>query len=355
MLKQILIFTLMLVLSFSFCELKAADFKQVVELKGSWQFTVGDDPVWSQPAADISDWDKLPVPGAWEEYYEGYNGYVWYRKNFDFNPEFNKEDLFLFLGYIDDVDEVFVNGQKIGQSGKFPPEFETAYNVERRYPVPKDLLKTSGNVVAVRVYDESKPGGILRGRRIGIYYDADQTLLDVDLSGTWKFTLQKEVNFQKQYFEDKEWSDIYVPANWESQGYENYDGYAYYRKHFNPPYEFTRQDVYLVLGKIDELDKVYINGQLVGRVEHLEEYSRLKISDAYKWFRIYKIPKGVLRTDNVIAVEVLDKFGSGGIYEGPVGIMTEENMFRFKRKPRIEEKEEQNESIFESIFKIIFE
>ena len=97
--------------------------------------------------------------------------------------------LYLELGMVDDVDEVFFNGQKIGGKGSLPPKFSTAYNVQRKYRIPNELLKASGrNTIAVRVYDDWSAGGILQGD-IGIFANTNAMALDVNLEGAWKFKL----------------------------------------------------------------------------------------------------------------------------------------------------------------------
>ncbi|CUS93311.1 glycoside hydrolase family 15 protein [Candidatus Kryptonium thompsonii] len=72
------------------------------------------------------------------------------------------EDLILLLGSIDDADETYLNGSKIGETGKFPPERRTEWTTLRAYPVPKGLLKTKNNVIAVRVCDFGFDGGIFK-------------------------------------------------------------------------------------------------------------------------------------------------------------------------------------------------
>ncbi|MCW0481510.1 glycoside hydrolase [Gaoshiqia sediminis] len=319
---KVLIVTLLMLTAFGSSELKAADWRALTDFRGAWLFTVGDDPAWARPETDTGDWDRLNAPGDWERYYPGYNGYAWYRKTFNLKAIPKTKALTLFLGYIDDVDEVFINGQKVGQTGQFFPNYQTAYSVERRYVVPASLLKESGNVIAVRVYDEYQYGGIIRADRFGLYYDREQEMLRVDLSGNWKFSIDNFGDNHSVGLDDSGWDELFVPMSWESQGYPEYDGKAWYRKRFTMPTSLQGQDLFLVLGKIDDFDKVYLNGKLIGRVEELEQYSRFRRGNAYNLIRAYEIPKGLIKAKNLISVEVDDPMGVGGIYEGPVGIMT---------------------------------
>lgn len=307
--------------------MKASDWGCVVSLTGTWSFSVGDDPAWASPKTDVSDWDKIYVPSAWEEYYDGYDGYAWYRKNFDMRSYPEKGRLALLLGQIDDVDEVFINGTKVGQTGKFFPEYKTAYEQNRQYDIPNGLLKATGNVIAVRVYDEGQRGGIYNGDKIGIFFDNDYELLALDLSGEWKFSTFRESGVTEKSFDDHKWNSIQVPQYWENQGYPDYDGRAWYRKEFILPTNLKEENLYLSLGKVDDMDKVYLNGKLIGRTEDLEIYNHNSKWNCWQMYRTYHIPSDLLENRNVLVVEVYDGQGGGGIYEGPIGLVTRRNAY----------------------------
>jgi hypothetical protein len=319
----------------------AEDLKKIVSLSGHWKFSIGDDNNWSTPSFDDSDWDQIIVPGKWEDQgYNDYNGYAWYRKTFEMGSIPENTTIYLMLGRIDDVDVVYLNGKEIGSRGKFPPNYETAYNNIRRYTIPADLLKEDGeNVVAVKVYDSYNDGGIVDSPT-GLYIDGDIDLLDLNLSGKWKFHTGNNKEWKSSDFDDANWKSISVPSAWEDEGYEEYDGYAWYRTTFRLPDNVTDEELYLSLGKIDDIDDVYLNGELIGNVYDLRKKSE------YRWFgweyrnsggeynvrRIYKINNGLLKRHgiNTLAIRVYDGQGAGGIYEGPIGIMSADN-YRFYR------------------------
>ena len=105
------------------------------------------------------------------------------------------------------------------------------------------------------------------------------------------------------------------------------------------------------MGKIDDFDRVFLNGQQIGKVEDLDDYNRFNRNNSYQIYRIYKIPSGLLKNENLIAVEVLDQYGQGGIYEGPIGLMSRDRMLRMR--DHIDD-EKFNENPFEVLFKFIF-
>ncbi|MFZ2322507.1 MAG: hypothetical protein WAV89_02300 [Ignavibacteriaceae bacterium] len=139
------------------------NYPQTVVLPDSWLFKTGDDLSYSQININESNWTKINVPGNWEDQgFADYDGYAWYRLHFNIDEYLGNQPLYLFLGKIDDIDESYLNGVKIGSSGTMPPEPVTAWNNQRAYEIPAGLLKKE-NVIAIRVYDIFSPGGIHSG------------------------------------------------------------------------------------------------------------------------------------------------------------------------------------------------
>jgi hypothetical protein len=69
--------------------------------------------------------------------------------------------------------------------------------------------------------------------------------------------------------------------------------------------------------------------------------------------RAYTIPSGVLKsgTDNILAVRVWDGGQAGGIYQGPVGIVTREQYRKWKKsRPWKERINDESKNIFDLIF-----
>lgn len=113
-------------------------FKTEVNLAGQWKFSIGDDIKCSTPAFNDANWENIKVPSPWEnEGFNGYDGYAWYRKHFNIPLSLKGKSVYLSMGYIDDCDEVYVNGHLVGFSGSFPPNYYTAYNALRMYPCPR--------------------------------------------------------------------------------------------------------------------------------------------------------------------------------------------------------------------------
>jgi hypothetical protein len=311
------------------------EFEEYVSLEGDWKFSIGDDLSWAELNYNDKDWTEIKVPSSWEEEgFHGYNGYAWYRKNFKLPYDYDGSNLYLHLGYIDDVDEVYINGKLIGSSGSFPPDYNSAYNAYRKYPIPGNVLKKGGrNILAVRVFDSQLAGGITSGN-IGIFINTNEIKPDIDLIGKWKFNIGDNPKWKENNFNDNDWLSLFVPAYWDNQGFRDYDGFAWYRKEFTLPPELHNKKLVLLLGKIDDLDETYINGKLVGSTGEIKEDStEISHNQEYQSLRGYFIPDDVL-TDgkNLIAVRVYDGFKDGGIYEGPIGIVKQESYTKFWRE-----------------------
>jgi hypothetical protein len=306
-------------------------------LKGSWQFSIGMNNEWVSPKFDDSKWETIKVPSPWEDQgFNGYNGFAFYRKKINISSNYKGRMLYLNMGYIDDVDEVYLNGHKIGSTGSFPPNYNTAYNAERVYYIPEEDINFDGsNLIAVKVYDSYNEGGIVSGD-IGLYGGKNLVNLDVNLQTSWKFQPGDDMRRKEADYDDSGWGEIFVPAKWEDQGYRDYDGYAWYRKSFICKASIDNEKMVIIMGKIDDIDQVYINGTLVGSTGQFSDRSGddKVTGQEYDAFRGYYIPEGLLKKNqkNVIAVRVLDTGGVGGIYEGPVGIMTQTKYIDYWRK-----------------------
>jgi hypothetical protein len=292
-----------------------------VNLRGNWKFILGDNAKYADPSYNDKDWESIYVPAAWgDEGFSHYAGYAWYRNSFqiDFQPD---EPLYLQLGAIDDCDEVFINGKLIGGTGGMPPRYFTAFNVNRIYMVPTEyLVKGKPNIIAVRVFDEGGVGGIL-GKTVGIYSYADHFKVGFQLMGNWKFRLSDDLQWAAENYNDSDWDDIIVPSGWEEQGFHDYNGFAWYRKTFKLPVNFSAEEMVILVGRIDDMDQVFINGKLVGETGNIDR--KWAHNDEHQRPRIYFIPDGLLKPGkaNTVAVRVYDQEQRGGIYDGPVTII----------------------------------
>jgi beta-galactosidase/beta-glucuronidase len=51
-----------------------------IPLQGNWQFHLGDDKGWADPALDDSGWEQIHVDAPWgAQSHPSYTGFAWYR------------------------------------------------------------------------------------------------------------------------------------------------------------------------------------------------------------------------------------------------------------------------------------
>ena len=88
-----------------------------------------------------------------------------------------------------------------------------------------------------------------------------------------------------------------------------FDGAVWFRKVVEIPKNMAGKGLFISLGPIDDMDRTYFNGKLVGAIE---------VSGFWQTERNYIIPASLVKPGaNVIAVRVLDTQGGGGIYGAP--------------------------------------
>ncbi|WP_207423583.1 sialate O-acetylesterase [Desertivirga brevis] len=154
--------------------------KRIVELQGSFPKDSAAAAIFRLADFDDSKWPKVKVPGFWEQSVENLDGIAWLRTSFNIKPENAGKPAELHLAMIDDSDETYVNGTKVGS-------VKNGYNTNRVYNVPAGVLKAGKNVISVRVEDTGGGGGI--------YGSANDVKIQMDnetipLEGQWKFQLE---------------------------------------------------------------------------------------------------------------------------------------------------------------------
>lgn len=309
----------------------------IIDLSGKWAFKTGDDMKWKQPDFDDTSWPAVAVPAYWEtQGYENYDGIAWYRFKFKATPAISNSDkqTILMFGAVDDADEAYVNGEKVGGLGKFPPENKSAWGVQRVYEIPKHLLKPDvENVIAVRVNDTGSGGGIWKGPVMAAAYDAVQynplalavtkEWKDlVNLEGIWQFKTGEAKGTIEDIIKSSGWKSINVPGAWETQGYPDYDGIAYYKKEFKldakKADEVKADKLIVKIGGIDDADITYLNGKRIGNDGDFPPGT----GSAWDRPRNYEAPKEYFNFGgkNILLIKVNDNLKDGGITQGPVKI-----------------------------------
>ena len=143
---------------------------------------------WRKDAFDVTEkggrCGSLKVPGFLEETeLKDFYGSIRLKKTI-LVPEFvdvEKMDGKLYFGAIIDADTIYVNGEKIGETGyRYPP---------RIYPVPAKLLKTGENVIEIEMMIFRNGGGFMPGMR----YELCCGEWSISLEGDWEYEVVREM------------------------------------------------------------------------------------------------------------------------------------------------------------------
>ncbi|MCK9410429.1 MAG: glycoside hydrolase [Bacteroidetes bacterium] len=330
--KAIIFFALTASLLFG---MDAKNEKLIIDLRGNWKFEIGDNTKYAEQDFDDKKWSDVFVPSDWEnEGFAGYDGYAWYRKSFTLPASAQPKIIVLRLGFVDDVCRVYVNGNPIGEGGNFPPVYQSAYNQEQQFRIPSHYLKFGQlNIIAVRVFDEHLNGGIVKGK-VGIFEQENDMDFVTTFPELWKFKTGDSELWKDPFYDDSKWQELLVPAKWDFQGYREFDGFAWYRVTFDFPASAGKTDLVLMLGRIDDIDEAYLNGEKIGSTGRIRSNGTVsRIREEYRETRAYDIPASTLKPGkkNVLAVRVYDNMLIGGIYEGPIGIVTAKEFRRWER------------------------
>ena len=119
-----------------------------------------------------------------------------------------------------------------------------------------------------------------------------------------------EEKFASSSFDDNDWSTTDFPNSFALIfSRQQIDGAVWFRKKINFTEKPKEDYLFEVLDGIDDVDFLYVNGQLVGS------------TNCYNCPRRYKIPKEYMQKENIFTLLIIDNYGLGGL-SGPIKIKT---------------------------------
>jgi Stage II sporulation protein E (SpoIIE) len=122
-----------------------------VALDGPWQFHLGDDMAWADSSFDDSSWEQIRADRPWgAQSHRSYTGFAWYRRHIMLSPAAGAtSDFALLVPAIDDVYEIYWNGELVGHLGSMPPDLLAYANLGAQ---TFGLGPVRTGVLAVRVF-----------------------------------------------------------------------------------------------------------------------------------------------------------------------------------------------------------
>ncbi len=152
----------------------------------------------------------------------------------------------------------------------------------------------------------------------------------IDISKNWHFSPdENDIGmFEKWFnsdFDDSHWDKLDAGKRWEDQGYQDLDGYGWYRKTVEIPADWEGKDVYVKFAAVNDAYDLFVNGEQlstfgVANVTFSDKPSFKKVTDKLKY-----------GASNLITVRVNDWGNSGGLWRLPVIITadkTETDLFK---------------------------
>lgn len=136
----------------------------------------GDRERWYDPSVSASAkyWRTMRLPQLWENELGPVDGHVWFRKSVQLPAAAAGKAGVLHLPAVDDADVSYVNGHRVGETH--------GWDRPRHYDIPAGVLGEGENLVAVRVEDTARDGGIW-GAADGLYLEVGGERYD--LAGEW--------------------------------------------------------------------------------------------------------------------------------------------------------------------------
>ena len=127
----------------------ASNLRTPVQLGAAGVVQVGDNPAYSQPDFDDSHWLPVDAKKSPSEYFpQQQSPIIWRRLHVKVSPQ--QTDLALQAYFISRAFEVYVNGQKLIDSGGVDPYVAYTRNARLIAHIPEAQLRTGSLVIAVR-------------------------------------------------------------------------------------------------------------------------------------------------------------------------------------------------------------
>ena len=118
-------------------------------------------------------------------------------------------------------------------------------------------------------------------------------------------------HWESTNLDTSDWKPIQIGKSWESQGYPDLDGWAWYRLQVKVPVAWQRHRIFLTFTGVDDLYELYINGELLAKCGDLPTRQSTFFEKRSHDLTGLAKPGETL----CIAVRVYDWFGAGGIFQ----------------------------------------
>ena len=150
----------------------ATHLPEPAQLAAIWLIHAGDDPAWARTDFNDADWTRFDSRSDIKRVFPVYHpDVVWYRLRVQVPP--NQTGLALMEHTISSAFEVYVDGQRIMQTGQVAPYVPYTFGARLLAPIPDSMVADGSVLIALRVHfsrlewDSSGPGFAAENLTIG--------------------------------------------------------------------------------------------------------------------------------------------------------------------------------------------
>lgn len=137
---------------------------------------------WAAETFDFSAWNTVDLPRLIDQApLNALDGVVWFKRDIEIPASALNQPLVLSLGRIKDINQVYINGTKIGGHTK---EFAK----ERSYVIPANTFKSGKNNITIRIDNVGGSGGFLSDKSWLFLSGGD---FFESLTGEWKYRIER--------------------------------------------------------------------------------------------------------------------------------------------------------------------
>jgi serine phosphatase RsbU (regulator of sigma subunit) len=139
--------------------------ESIIYIQDRWKFQAGDDPERARHDYDDSDWEVISTNLTQADLaFIDWNGIGWFRKEFVVDEELTGKPIALLIDRHLGASEIYLNGEKIIELGKFSTDPGQVENYNNRQPVPIVFPNGEVQTLAVRFIN---PEYVITGRLMG--------------------------------------------------------------------------------------------------------------------------------------------------------------------------------------------
>ena len=262
------------------------------------------------------DPEKVKLPGVYREFSPVYETtLILFQKEFNISYDNVIYSLDLENRFIDQfmvkINNQFLENKIIRRDNNR----EKGYEVN----IPKELIKKGANKITIMVICHSEEGIMegdinirSRNEKINLngiwdYYIFDKYKGNINFHPTQGFDLLNYINIDIEkytsfFLKDKNWPNTNFPVSLRNLFDDiDFNGAVCFRKKIQFKTLPNEDYVFKTEKGIDDYDRLYVNGKLIGT------------TDCFTCPREYTIPKNYLKKENIFTLILVDKDGPGGV------------------------------------------